>query len=595
MAEYKQTSFAGGFNLLLDDTRLPVSFKYKEGETPYDITYNQYRLGLNIRTRFDVAQPISSSVTDYNAPPGVKQAIITFGNYIIIFVAGTAWYRLNTDTHWTQINNFLMSNSAPRFWTIEVPLTTTLYARLAGVIPTTTTPNAALPIAQVNLAGATTSFGNIAGILVQDGINQPQFIYIDSNNLLQCRITQTYAQWTFPLDPTTLQLTGPDAREYVPIGTFMEWYNGILFIVDPNFTYIYRSVSGRPLDFVINVDENGQKGGDATTTSYSVGINGISALRAMPGNTLFVAAGGAACFSITLNQTPNAPTIFGEYTFNRAVLFNSNCVTERGIIDVLGDSVFIDANGLRSFNAVEQQLNEGRNSVFSATVQGLFTGIFQSATLNSTTGSSWCAAINFDNYAIFSVNTVFGYALVVYDTINSVYQDIDVTQLGNHAAKQFAAITVSTLALYAITDDDRVVQLYSGTTSDPATIRLGAVCAQDPKKELKVLNFRAIMSNITQNFTITATLFINNRLDSSQTQTINYAPPVNTYSGVPVGKDVGTQTNPIYFAFPNSAQGWKAFVVLTWTGGAVLNSTSITTEDITPMQSFQTQAVIQQT
>ena len=62
--EFKQTSFSGGINLLLDDTRLPVSFKYKEGDTPYDITYNQYRLGINTRTRFDVCSPVNSSITD---------------------------------------------------------------------------------------------------------------------------------------------------------------------------------------------------------------------------------------------------------------------------------------------------------------------------------------------------------------------------------------------------------------------------------------------------------------------------------------------------------------------------------------------------
>ena len=93
--EFKQTSFAGGINLLLDDTRLPVSFKYKEGDTPYDITYNQYRIGLNIRTRFDVCAPVNSSVTDLSAPAGVKQAIVSFGNYIILFCAGNAHYKLN--------------------------------------------------------------------------------------------------------------------------------------------------------------------------------------------------------------------------------------------------------------------------------------------------------------------------------------------------------------------------------------------------------------------------------------------------------------------------------------------------------------------
>lgn len=595
MSEYKQTSFAGGLNLLLDDSRLPVSFKYKEGQTPYDITYNQYRLGLNVRTRFDVCSPVLSSVTDTQCPQGVKQAIVGFGNYMIVFIAGTAWYKLNGQAGWTQINGFSMSKTAPRFWTVAIPLATTNYGRIANTstINTVVVANANAGVNQIQLNSIAGSFANNPGLLVQDGINQPQFIYIDINGQVQCRITQAYSQWSFPLNPSTLQMTGPDKREYVPIGTYMEWFNGILFIVDTNFSQIYRSVSGRPLDFVVNVDINGQAGGDATTTSYSVGVNGITALRAMPGNVLFVAAGGAACFAITLNTTPNAPTIFGEYTFVRTVLFNSNCITERGVIDVLGDSVFIDANGLRSFNSVEQQQNEGRNSVFSSTVQSLFTGIYQSAMVNTYSNPGWCSAISFDNYAIFSVNTTIGYGLVIYDTINSVWSSVDVTQLNGHAAKQFASITIDTLALYAITDDDRLVQLYAGTTNDIATVRLGAVCEQDPKKELKVAQVRTILTNIKQDYSITCSLFTNNRLDYSQTQSFKYSNPVNTYNGTPVGTDVGTQTNNIMFSFPNSSQGWKSFIVLSWTGGGSLSSTSITTVDGTPMQPLQTQAVIQ--
>lgn len=604
--EFKQSSFSGGINLLLDDTRLPVSFKYKEGDSPYDITYNQYRIGLNTRTRFDVCTPIKSSITDLQAPPGIKQAIVSFGNYIILFVQGTAWYKLNTDTNWTEINDFSMSQVAPRYWTVAVPLTTTLYGRLAGqtIIGTTSTTtgsdtattntygtvSAALPITQINQIAA--GFANIPGLLVQDGINQPWFIYINQSGNVVARQTQTYDEWSYPLDPTTLQLTGPDEREYVPIGTYMEWFNGILFIVDNNFTYIYRSVSGRPLDFVVNVDENGQKGGDARTTSYSVGVAGISAMQALPGNILFIAAGGATNFGVTLNTTPNAPTIFGEYTFLRTVLFNANCITERGIVNVLGDTVFIDANGLRSFNSVEQQQNEGRNSVFSSTVQGLFTGIFQTAMVNNQSTVGWCSAIDFDNYAIFSVNTVMGYVLVVYDTINNVYSSIDTLQLGNHAAKQFAAITISTLALYAITDDDRVVQLYADDVFDQSLIRLGSLCSQDPKKEMKIAMVRAVMSNITSDMSITASIFVNNRLSDSVTTKINYSTPVKTYIGANIGNDVGTQVSNILFTFPNSAQGWKVFVVLTWTGGASLTDVSAMTTDLTPLQPLQSQAVI---
>lgn len=588
--EFKQSSFSGGMNLLLDDTRLPVTFKYKEGETPYDISYNQYRIGLNVRTRFDVCTAIPSSVVDTLAPAGNKQAIISFGNYIILFVAGTAWYHLNGVPGWTQIKAFSMDPNVPRYWTVAVPVTTTNYVRYG--IPTATGGLISNPVAgaqQVNIIAGT--FAQLPGLLVQDGVTQPYFIFIDGSGNVQARQTQSYTQWNFTLAADGVTISN-DNREYVPIGTYMEWYNGILFIVDSNFNYIYRSVSGRPLDFVVNVNPGGTKGGDATTTSYSVGVSGITAMQALPGNMLFVAAGGAACFSITLNTTPNAPTLFGEYTFIRTILFNANCITDRGIVEILGDTVFIDANGLRSFNAVEQQLNEGRNSVFSSTVASLFTGITQSATVRLNQGTAWCSAISFDNYAIFSVNTIFGYVLVVYDTINSVYTSLDVSQLGNHAAKQFAVINISSLALYAITDDDRVVQLYADPVNfDTCTMRFGAVCSQDPKKELKVSVFRSVISKITKNTNVTATLFTDNRLDESYETDISYRPAPNTYTSTNLGNDIGTQVNNLFFSFPNSSQGWKAFLSLTWTAGATLTDVAVTTEDVTPMNPTFTQAV----
>jgi hypothetical protein len=257
--------------------------------------------------------------------------------------------------------------------------------------------------------------------------------------------------------------------------------------------------------------------------------------------------------------------------------------------------VFIDANGLRSFNAILALQNEGRNSIFSATVSGLFIGITNSTTITSSTGYGWASAITFDNYAIFSVNTVYGYVLVVYDTINNVYQSIDTAQIGNHAVKQFAAITISTLALYAITDDDRVVQLYISDKFDSPTVRLGAVSAQDPKKELKVTNVRVIFSNIETDASYTCSLFVNNRLSQVAIAKLGYQAPTDPYVGIPIGIDIDTQTNSIIFSFPNSAQGWKAFAVLSWTGTASLVTVSMTTEDLTPMQPLMTQAVVQQT
>ena len=152
------------------------------------------------------------------------------------------------------------------------------------------------------------------------------------------------------------------------------WTNGILFIVSSDTNTIYRSVSGRPLDFVVNVTNllvatqttvivNNKSmtaywqygGGDATTTSYAVGVGGISCIRSLSTGGIFVSASNAT-FAVTLNQTPNAPMIFGEYTFNRAFLFNATCLSDRVIFDTIGDTRFIELTGIRSFNAVHMSI-----------------------------------------------------------------------------------------------------------------------------------------------------------------------------------------------------------------------------------------------
>ena len=73
-SEYNQTSFKGGMNLLLDDTRLDTT---------------QYRVGFDLTNRYDVLDPVLGSALDPAAPQGLKQELVTFGNYIILFVAGT--------------------------------------------------------------------------------------------------------------------------------------------------------------------------------------------------------------------------------------------------------------------------------------------------------------------------------------------------------------------------------------------------------------------------------------------------------------------------------------------------------------------------
>src|SRR5215471_4580311 len=116
MSVYNQKSFGGGMNMRVDDTRLDET---------------QYRAAFNVRNRTDTLIPVKKSLLDLAAPVGLKQGMLTFGNYVVLFVAGAAFYRSITDTAWTKIPGFSMSTTAPKIWYEYIPVSITNYARIA--------------------------------------------------------------------------------------------------------------------------------------------------------------------------------------------------------------------------------------------------------------------------------------------------------------------------------------------------------------------------------------------------------------------------------------------------------------------------------
>ena len=584
MSDYNQKSFLGGMMLLGSDVLLQD---------------NQYRLGLNVRNRFDGLAPIQTSVVDLSAPSGVKQEMVTFGNYIILFVAGQAYYKGYNDTGWINIPNFSMTKNVPRLWSCAVPVSLTNYVRYS--VPVTITTGAGTNTVNnaqggIILAQASaTAAGNLPGLLVQDGITQPWFIYLDGNGNPQARVTQTFAEWsiTFTDQNNTTVAPNGDQREYVPIGTSMAWVDGILYIASPDGLNIFRSVEGRPLDFVVNVTSQlaitapftQLGGGDATTTSYSVGVGGITCLRPISGTSLFVSASNSN-FIVNKNMTPGAPTLFGEYTFTRNFLFEATNLSDKTVLDSLGDTKFIDLTGVRSFNAIETLNNEGRNSVFTNSIQSIFnvpvagtnsfTSIIQSASAS--------ACILYDNYELYAMNSIIGPIIAVYDTINSCWSSFDIGQTNGVNIKMFAKIELTLQALYAIGVDDQLYQLYAGIEPATCTVRMLSVNYSvisaytglpirlaRPDYQVKLKRVRVILDNIVENCTLTCTPFVDNRLAKSKpsTKNITYVSPITKYTGAAQLQDINSLIYNASFAFPNCNQGWKAHSVLEWTGGTL--------------------------
>ncbi len=569
-------------NLLVDDTRLGP---------------DEYREAFNVRNRFDVLDQIRTA-KELLSPSGRKQGIFTFGDYILLFVEGFCYYQLrDQDGAWQLVDEFHMRTVTAKVYTVVVPVNTTNYWRLSAATANGASADAAgRPTIQTNPAIGTVAFGNVSGVLVQNGIDQPWFIWVDSTGSVRARETKKYSDWSF--DPN-----GTDNREYVPVGTIMEWWMGALHVVSPDSETIYRSVTGRPLDFVINVNLTGQKAdteaqGGAASTSYSVGVGGITCLRAMSDGSLFVACSNVICFAVTIDRSNNARTLWGEPTFIRQTLFNAGCVNERSIVDVLGDTAFVDVDGLRSYNAVQQYQNEGRNSVFSLKVAALFKGVSQA---NATT-----ATISFDNYALFSVYTIYGYAIIVYDTLNQCYSSIDL-QTEGMAIKQFAKIELTTTRLYCITAEDKVLQLYAGTQNDGVTpkyansvVRMQSMCAslmynnntikmQCPTSEIRLKEFRAVLNGYRQNSTATISVFVDNKLSvEADTKQVKYLPSTSGFPTSYADTDSGVYN--ALWTVTDAAQGWKSFVVLQWTGGGSITNIYAMLEDIKPRTSLKAQA-----
>lgn len=609
-SQFNQLSFSGGMNMLGDDTR---------------ISGNQYRVGFNIRNRFDQLDLIQSSIVDDKAPLGIKQEMTTFGSYEILFVNGGAYYKLYTDVEWTKIPLFQMSATAPRFWTKAIPVATTNYLRIAATSTAkidlgnnasvqSTAADGRGTINVNSIAGA--AQGNLPGLLVQDNINQPWFIFIGADGYPTARQTQRFNQWQITFtdadcvtvrNDKTQPSTGSyvpvgDLREYVPIGNFMEYVDGVLYVASPDGQYLLQSVSGRPLDFVRNVTnqlaQNNTNppytlygGGDAYTTAYSVGVGPITCLRAMSDGSLFVGAANAN-FSVAKNYANNAPLEYGEFPLKRTFLFNAVCLSDRAIFDSIGDTRFITLGGVRSFNAIRQSDSEGRNLPFTATIQKAFDNIIQD--------TRYSAAILYNDFELYAVTTIFGPAIAVFDTILGCWVGFDIAQVGGSRIKQFAKIELSTQALFAVTEDNKVYRLYCDTTKeDVGMCRIKGMCSNaevndlgqvtpTPQMEVKLTSVRVIQNGITKNCSCSVESFVNNRLSKSATKDITYAAPIEVSDSILALDDVNTQLSNLFFNFMGSEQGWKTFCTVSWTNGSITQFSAEMT-NITPRNPLNSQ------
>lgn len=559
----QQKSFSSGLDLLSADTQ---------------VADDGYIWLINARNRFGVIQPVPKHI-ELDAPAGLKQGCIGLGNVLILFVAGRAYYQVDGATTWIQVGTFQMSATAPIIWTEAVPASTFSFVRKLN-----STGNIYDPIqASVDFKIS----GTPSCIVCQDGSSQPWLIIYDSaNNLFVSRPAKTYDEWENISDTTA-------DREYVPIGRQMMYKDGILYVVAPDGKSVYRSITGRPLDFMINVTTDGNKlpselEGGVTSMSFAFDYDEITCLKAIDIEGCFVYATARNTRIISVDYTV---PIFGEPQFRRQALLNVGIVNQFSFGDALNDFVCIEQSGVKSFNAVQQLKFKGNNSIFSLQLASLL----YNHNTRKPIKQRFCSLFNYDNYLLFNLDTFWGNLIAVYDIVKGVWAALDITDVAR--IRQFTTTeTSSQIKLYCITETNKVFQMYADSATAFAQLRVKSWTPQGTDVEHKSQWLRCMFDGGTYDGKVELIEFVDDQLSTNtrsekelkvQLGGVNY--PVQA----PVIASTEQRTENISFSITNGLTGKRISFVLQWDNDARLIEYQLTTSDQQNMNSLREQNLTQ--
>jgi len=538
-------------NLLASDTALGPS---------------EYLWLINARNRLGYNEPIlKHQDLSSGLPLGKVQGIIGVGNVLIAIIGGLGYFRQDGNTAWTRLQDFALDGTTDQVWMQPVPESNMNFVRKAA--------------ANINSPIVLTTDFKVSGtpqcIVVQDGINQPWLIIYDTTNqIFTARESHNFAAWS----NHSIDLND---REYIPIGKQMTFIDGILFIVSPDGSKVFRSITGRPLDFMINVDTNGNKlasesDGGAQTVAFNFDADIITCLQGTSIPQSFVYGTARNTRICTFDYTI---TIFGEPRFSVTTKLNSGILNQYAVIDILNDTASIDYDGIKSFNAVQQLRFRGRNSIFSLSISKL---LKVSATEKIKQTRSVC--INFDDYAIFNLDTIYGNIMCIYDTLSEKWVAMDITVVSQ--IKQFTIVeTLTESKLYAITWNNELFQLFAGPTTEVAMLKTKAYTAAEPSSddiryplkstsvEHKSAYLRLMFNSGTFDGDCTVLEWVD---EQSSTANIETKRLTGVISGVkfpvrpPIRPDTDQQVNNPMLSLTEGLNGKKISCVIIWSNNAQL-------------------------
>lgn len=370
--------------------------------------------------------------------------------------------------------------------------------------------------------------GTPAALVCQDGENQPRLIFSIGNG----RPAKTFNEWT------NVSLEAQDTREYVPIGKQMMYHpDGILFIVSPDGKELYRSVTGRPLDFVIAIDPNGDKlpplssgKPEASRMAYNLDYQPITAIfnvnssprRDSESSGFFVSTSKRSWLVFPdYSQTP-----YNEPLFANQSIFSTGALNQDSVWDALGQNGIITEAGPMTFDGIANTNTEGKNSPFYYRVAKLFSGVTQTTT---------CVG-RFDDYTLFAVNTIYGYGILVYDNLAQIFVSFDQYSEITGAIKQFAEIKVEGVKrIFCITDEDELFELFSSSTA-PWSLYTREAAVGNSELELILRRVRVTYGNVPGGGILTVKEFINRKPGQTRNKTIE---PNITSNSLPITPPFG--------------------------------------------------------
>jgi hypothetical protein len=555
---FQQKSFGGGIDLISPDS---------------DVAEDGYIWLVNGRQRFGYIEPNKKNRLITDAPEGLKQGIIAIGNILILFIAGKAYYQEDSTTGWIQIPGLLMSTTAPLFYSVAIPASTFNFVRKLD-----TGLSIHAPIR------ATTDFkvaGTPSGILVQDGINQSWLIEYDSiNQVFTSRVTKNFAEWN------NVSSSAND-REYVPIGKQMMYKDGILYIVSPDLSQVFRSVTGRPLDFIINVDVNGNKApselqGGAMATSFAFDFDEITCITEIDVPDAFIYATRHNTRIVVADYTQ---TIFGEPTYKvGALLKNTGIVNQYSFTQSLNDFLFISTDSVKSFNAVQQLKFKGNSAIFTKQLARLLFNTITKEPIKQVD----CSCIGFQNYILFNIDTLWRNIIAVYDVLLEKWVSLDITTAIR--IKQYALIeTELQTKLYCITQYNEVFQLYGDTENvEVAELRVRAFTNPATDVEHKSQFLRPLFSGGTFDGKVFVSEYVDDQLSADAPANTDYRYEQtlkSTIAGIPfpvippVLPNNKQSVDCPGFALTKGLTGNKISFIFQWTNDARLEELQLVTSD----------------